>query len=154
MFRKRKNNWLNYKPTVTGDAALFGDSITAPSAVAVDTPHIIGYLRFDNANAYTIGANGSSNLTLNNGTSNAVITVTSGSHTIAENVALLSNLDVIPATSTQLTMSGAITGLASRAVEVNGPGTLDLCIFPKRLFFMFLSSFCKIGVPPGREANF
>ncbi len=121
-----QDNWLNYKPTVTGDAALFGDSITAPSAVAVDTPHIIGYLRFDNANAYTIGANGSSNLTLNNGTSNAVITVTSGSHTIAENVALLSNLDVIPATSTQLTMSGAITGLASRAVEVNGPGTLVL----------------------------
>ena len=119
------DNWLNYKPTVLGDAALFGDTITAPSTVAVDTPHIAGYLRFDNANAYTIGANGSSNLTLNNGTSNAVTTVTTGSHTIAENVALLSHLDVIPAAGTTLTMSGVVSG-ATRNLEVNGPGALVL----------------------------
>ena len=120
-----QDNWLNYKPTVPGDAALFGDTITAPSTVAVDTPHIAGYLRFDNANAYTIGANGSSNLTLNNGTSNAVATVTSGSHTIAENVALLSHLDVIPAAGTNLTMSGVVSG-ATRNLEVNGPGAVVL----------------------------
>ena len=120
-----QDNWLNYKPTVPGDAALFGDTITAPSTVAVDTPHIAGYLRFDNANAYTIGANGSSNLTLNNGTSNAVATVTSGSHTIAENVALLSHLDVIPAAGTTLTVSGVVSG-ATRNLEVNGPGEVLL----------------------------
>jgi autotransporter-associated beta strand protein len=120
-----QDNWLNYKPTVPGDAALFGDTITAPSTVAVDTPHIAGYLRFDNANAYTIGANGSSNLTLNNGTSNAVATVTSGSHTIAENVALLSHLDVIPAAGTTLTVSGVVSG-ATRNIEVNGPGDVLL----------------------------
>lgn len=120
-----QDNWLNYKPTVPGDAALFGDSITASSVVAVDTPHIVGYLRFDNANAYTIGANGSSNLTLNNGSSNAVTTVTSGSHTIAENVALLSHLDVIPAASTTLTMSGVVSG-TSRNLDMNGPGALVL----------------------------
>ena len=119
-----QDNWLNYKPTVAGDAALFGDSIVAPSTVAVDTPHIIGYLRFDNANAYTIGANGSSNLTFNNGASNAVTTVTSGSHTIAENVILLSNLDVLPASGTSLAISGAVSG--AKNLEVNGPGTLVL----------------------------
>jgi autotransporter-associated beta strand protein len=119
-----QDNWLNYKPTVAGDAALFGDTITAPSTVAVDTPHIVGYLRFDNANAYTIGANGSSNLTLNNGASNAVTTVTSGSHTIAENVLLLSHLDVIPATGTTLTVSGGISG--AKNLELNGPGNLVL----------------------------
>ncbi len=118
-------NWDNYKPTVAGDAALFGDSITAPSSVLVDTPHIVGYLRFDNANAYTIGANGSSNLTLNNGASNAVATVTTGSHTIAENVTLLSHLDVIPASGTTLTMSGVLSG-ATRNLELNGPGNLVL----------------------------
>jgi fibronectin-binding autotransporter adhesin len=119
-----QDNWDNYKPTVAGDAALFGDSITAPSTVLVDTPHIAGYLRFDNANAYTIGANGSSNLTLNNGAANAVATVTTGSHTIAENVALLSHLDVIPASGTTLTMSGVLSG--ARNLELNGPGALVL----------------------------
>lgn len=118
-------NWDNYKPTVAGDAALFGDSITAPSTVLVDTPHIVAYLRFDNANAYTIGAGGSSNLTLNNGASNAVATVTTGSHTIAENVAMLSHLDVIPAAGTTLTMSGVLSG-ATRNLELNGPGSLVL----------------------------
>lgn len=118
------DNWLNYKPTVLGDAALFGDTITAPSTVVVDTPHIVGYLRFDNANAYTIGANGSSNLTLNNGAANAVATVTTGSHTIAENVVLLSHLDVIPAPATTLTMSGVLSG--ARNLELNGPGALVL----------------------------
>lgn len=121
-----QDNWLNYKPTVAGDAALFGDTITAPSTVLVDTPHIVGYLRFDNANAYTIGASGSSNLTLNNGTSNAVATVTSGSHTIAENVALLSSLDLLPATSSTLAISGIVSGASTRAVEVAAPGTVVL----------------------------
>ena len=120
-----QDNWLNYKPTITGDAALFGDSITAPSTVAVDTSHTVGYIRFDNANAYIIGANGSSNLSLNNGVSNAVITVTSGSHTIAENVALSSNLILAPATATTLTISGVVSG-AARNVTVNAPGTVEL----------------------------
>lgn len=120
-----QDNWDNYKPTVAGDAALFGDSITAPSTVLVDTPHIAGYLRFDNANAYTIGANGSSNLTLNNGASNAVATVTTGSHTIAENVVLLSHLDVIPAAGSTLTHSGVLSGSAKN-LELNGPGALVL----------------------------
>jgi fibronectin-binding autotransporter adhesin len=120
-----QDNWDNYKPTIAGDAALFGDSITAPSTVVVDTPHIAGYLRFDNTNAYTIGTNGSSNLTLNNGSSNAVATVTTGSHTIAENVALLSHLDVIPASGTTLTLSGVLSG-STRNLELNGPGSLVL----------------------------
>lgn len=120
-----EDNWLNYKPTVAGDAALFGDTILAASTVAVDTPHIVGFLRFDNAiNSYTIGANGSSNLTLNNGASNAVTTVTSGSHTIAENILLLSHLDVIPATGTTLTVSGVVSG--AKNLELNGPGNLVL----------------------------
>ena len=60
-------NWTNYKPTVTGDAALFGSAITSPSTINVDTAHSVGYMRFDNSNAYTIGSNGSANLTLDNG---------------------------------------------------------------------------------------
>jgi autotransporter-associated beta strand protein len=118
-------NWDNYKPTVPGDAALFGSAITAPSTVLVDTPHTVSYLRFDSANAYTIGANGSGNLSLNNGSSIAAVTVTSGSHTIAENVALLSNTNLLPATGTTLTVSGVISG-AGRSVDINGSGSVEL----------------------------
>ena len=50
-------NWTNYKPTVAGDAALFGSAITAAATVNVDTAHTLGFMTFDNANSYTIGTN-------------------------------------------------------------------------------------------------
>ncbi len=118
-------NWTGYTPTTAGDAALFGSAITAPRTVSVDSPQIVSFLRFNNANAYTLGANGSSNLTLNNGSSSAVVSVTSGSHTIAENIALLSNASLTAASSTQLTVSGVISG-ASRSIDANGAGTVVL----------------------------
>jgi fibronectin-binding autotransporter adhesin len=118
-------NWTGYLPETAGDAALFGPAITAPAMVSVDTPQSVGYIRFNNANAYTIGSNGSNFLTLNNGASPAVVTVSSGSHTIAEDIALLSNLGVLPATGTTLTISGVVSG-TGRTLDVNGPGTLVL----------------------------
>ncbi len=117
-------NWTGYLPEIAGDAALFGSVITAPRAVIVDTPQSVGFIRFNNANAYTIGANGSSNLTLNNSANNAVVTVTTGSHTIAENVFLASNMVAQPAATTTLTMSGVVSG--ARNVQVNGAGTVEL----------------------------
>ena len=119
-------NWTNYKPTILGDAALFGSAITAPSTVVVDTPHSLAFLRFDNAtHAYTIGSNGSSNLSLNNGADNASVAVTSGSHEIAENVTLISNMGAELAAATNLTMSGIVTG-TGKSVQVSGSGTLVL----------------------------
>ena len=118
------SNWTNYKPTNAGDAALFGSSITAPSTINVDTPQTVGYMRFNNVNAYTIGNAGSSNLTLNNGTATAVITVTLGSHIIAENVTLASTVSVAPATGQQLTINGNLSGTGG--VQVNDAGTLVL----------------------------
>jgi autotransporter-associated beta strand protein len=118
-------NWNNYKPTVAGDAALFGSAITAPATIAVDTPHTVGYMRFHNdANAYTIGAAGNSNLTLDNGASAAAITVTSGSHIIAENILLNSNLNVAAASGTTLTVSGNLSG--NFGVEKKDAGELVL----------------------------
>ena len=118
-------NWTGYPPTSAGDAALFGAAITGPATVLVDTPQIVGFMRFHNANAYTIGASGSNFLTLNNGASNAVVSVTSGSHVIAENVALLSNASMTPAAGAQLTVSGIISG-AGRNLDINGPGDVVL----------------------------
>jgi len=118
-------NWNNYKPTVAGDAALYGSAITGPATIAVDAPHTVGYMRFDNAtNSYTIGAAGSSNLTLDNGASAAAITGTSGSHIIAENILLNSNLNVSPASGTTLTVSGNLSGAGG--VEKKDAGELVL----------------------------
>jgi autotransporter-associated beta strand protein len=118
-------NWLEYKPTVDGDAALFGDSIAAPSVVLVDTPHTVSSIRFDNANSYTIGASGGNNLTVGNTLGAALISNTTGSHTIAENMALTSNLSILPASGTALTASGLISG-AARNIAVNGAGNVTV----------------------------
>jgi autotransporter-associated beta strand protein len=118
-------NWTGYKPTAVGDAPLFGLTIAAPANIAVDTPQTVGYMRFDNAtNAYTIGATGSSNLTLDNGAFNAVVAVNSGSHIIAENVALTSNTVVAPASGATLTVSGSLSGAGG--VSLSDAGTLVL----------------------------
>ena len=117
-------NWTNYKPSVAGDAVLFGAAITAPATITVDSPQSVGFMRFDNLNTYTIGTTGSSNLTMDNGTSNAVITVTSGSHVIAENVTLASNTSVAPASGTTLTVTGALSGAS--ALQLTDAGTLVL----------------------------
>jgi autotransporter-associated beta strand protein len=119
-------NWTNYKPAAAGDAALFSSAyFTGPATISVDTPHTVGYLRFNNdANAYTIGATGSGNLTLDNGASAAVVVVNSGSHIIAENVLLTSSVTVAPASGATLTVSGNISGAGG--VQLTDAGTLTL----------------------------
>ena len=117
-------NWTNYKPTVAGDAALFGSAITAAATVAVDTAHTLGFMTFDNANSYTIGNNGSSNLTLDNSGSAALVSLVSGNHTIAENVTLTSSMAVVPSTGTGLTISGNLSGAGG--VQMSGAGSLTL----------------------------
>ncbi len=117
-------NWTNYKPTVAGDAALFGSAITAAATVTVDSAHTLGYMTFDNANSYTIGNAGSSNLTLDNSGLPALIRLVSGNHTIAENVALTSSVTVVPGTGTGLTISGNLSGAGG--VQMSGAGSLTL----------------------------
>jgi autotransporter-associated beta strand protein len=117
-------NWTNYKPTVVGDAALFGSAITGPATITVDMPHTAGWLRFDNTNAVTIGSTGSSNLTLNNGAYTAMVVVNSGSHIIAENVLLTSSVVVSPASGATLTVSGNLTGAGG--VQLGDAGKLVL----------------------------
>ena len=118
-------NWNNYKPTVAGDAALFGSAITEPATIIVDTAHSAGYLSFDNLNSVTIGTIGSSNLTLDNGAFSGLVVVNSGSHFIAENVTLAGNIIVAPATGTTLTVSGNLGGVG-KGLQLTDAGTLVL----------------------------
>ena len=88
-------------------------------------PETVGYITFNNAAAaYTIGTPGSSNLTLDNGSTAALITVNAGSHTIAENINSNSPLTVSTDSGTALTISGAING--SQGLSKVGLGTLTL----------------------------
>ena len=121
--------WLNYTPSVAGDAALFGTSpgLTSSGTIAVNVPESVGYMTFDNTTAsYTIGTLGSGNLTLDNGTASAMISVLDGgSHTIAESMVLNSNLIVATDSTATLTIAGALSG-SGRSLTKTDAGTLIL----------------------------
>jgi autotransporter-associated beta strand protein len=80
-------------------------------------------MRFDNPNVITLGTGGD-NLTFDNGTSPAIVGVNSGSHVIAENIFLASDLIAGPASGTTLTVSGNTSGI--KALHLSGAGTLVL----------------------------
>ena len=77
---------------------------------------------------YTLARNSTETLTLNNGTSDATVTVTSGTHTISAPVSLASNLAVsVTGGSDSLSVSGGISESGgSRALTKTGAGTLTL----------------------------
>ena len=120
--------WINYVPSVAGDAALFGASpgLTSSGTVFVNVPETVGFLTIDNtAASYTIGSSGSSNLTFDNGPSQAIFSVFhGGSHTLAENVTLNSTLVFSIDPTATLSVTGSIGGVGG--VTKDGPGTLDV----------------------------
>ena len=76
---------------------------------------------------YDIKSTGSGQLQLNNGSSNATITVSAGSQTIAAPVVLENNVNVAVATGASLTISGAIgQSGGSDALTLSGGGRLFL----------------------------
>ncbi len=124
-------NWTSYIPSTAGDAALFGPGpggLTAPGTVTLSVAESVGYMTFNRATPYTIGATNSSRLTLDNGTVPAVVTVNAGSHVINENVVLNSNLTVTTDPTTTLTMNGVVSG-AGKGLTKNGAGKLALTGF-------------------------
>ena len=124
-------NWVgNTVPNAVTAAASFGGgsgtNITAPRTITVDGAFTVGSLAFNNpTNAYTLAAGAGANLTLDNGASMSLVTVSAGSHTIAAPMTLTArgaSFNVIGAADT-LTVSGAIGGSGSGPVK-NGSGTL------------------------------
>jgi len=75
---------------------------------------------------YTIAQQGSGGtLLLANGADSATLTVAAGEDTISAPVALQSNLVVLPAAGSQLTISGGISG-AGQSLSIDGQGTVIL----------------------------
>lgn len=105
-------NWTGYTPVLAGDAALLGSGLTASDTVSLPVSLLLGYLTFDNAFKYTVGASGGNNLTLSTGNSQvpSLIRVLSGSHTIAENIVLSNDVSVTTADDTALALDGSLSG--------------------------------------------
>jgi fibronectin-binding autotransporter adhesin len=116
-------NWQNGSPNAIGATAEFGSAITGPQTVTLDASRTVGLVKFNNANAYTIG--GSSTLTLNQTTGNAEIQVLSGGHTISAPIALTDSVDInLFNAANSLSLLGNLSG--SGAIAKSGPGNLTL----------------------------
>ena len=117
-------NWLNnIVPNGVGAPATFGSVITSPRTVTLDVPVTVGAINFANTNRYTLlDTTGSNSITLNNGTSDAIIGVTAGSHLINAPVVLGGNggvdVSVTPSTGT-LTISSVISEATSGTGVLN-----------------------------------
>jgi hypothetical protein len=118
------SNWDPGVPNGIGQRAVFGDIITAPRTVTMDSRFAVGSIEFDNTNAYTIA--GFAGLTLNAGAGDAHIRVTKGRHVISAplNVADDVVITVVGADS-RLSLTQPL-GNNTAALTKAGAGTLEV----------------------------
>lgn len=117
-------NWLGGVPIAEGDSALLGTVITANRIVTVNGAFTLGRLTLDDNNSYTVSGASPNALTFD-GTknANAILSVVNGTHTVATPITLASALDVVNATFSTLTFSGAISG--TLPLSLSGPMLLS-----------------------------
>jgi autotransporter-associated beta strand protein len=118
-------NWTGgVVPSNAGDTATFSTTIATPTAITLGTAVRVGHLVFNSPVSYTI--TGTSTLTIDNteGTGIPDVTLSVGSHAIAVPVTLVGGVTVNTASSTSLTISGAVGGIGP--VVKAGPGGLTL----------------------------
>jgi uncharacterized repeat protein (TIGR03803 family) len=124
-------NWSgNSMPVRAGDSATFGSAITAPSTVTLDGAWTVGSVIFNNSNSYTVAAGtdplgNAGSLNLDNGSADASVTDSGGTHSITAPVILTSNVTLtVVNSSDSLQLTGPISGVGS--VTTNGNGTVTL----------------------------
>jgi autotransporter-associated beta strand protein len=109
----------------TGDTVLF-DSATG-STVNLDgaSPSVAG-ITFDNSSTgFTIAQGLGGVLHFANGGTSAIITVVAGSHTISAPLQLDSNVTILPAAGSELTISGNVSGAAALVINDRGKVVLS-----------------------------
>jgi hypothetical protein len=117
-------NWLDNKVVNgRGHIAIFGDVITAARTVTLDADQTVGQLRFDSAFSYTIA--GTNTLTLDRTSSDAMIQVSQGNHTVSTPVVMVRSTTLDVAADSSLTLTGTI-GASGVAVTKTGAGTAVL----------------------------
>lgn len=116
-------NWDAAVPNaVQARAVLASPPLTGPATVTLDVPVTLGLLGISGFETYTLA--GTDSLTLDNGGLSSVITVADGLHQISAPVVLAGNATVNPATGSELTLSGTLTG--SSTFGIAAPGTVKL----------------------------
>jgi hypothetical protein len=120
------SDWSGAPPQSAGDTANFDNAITANSTVRLSGNWTVGTMNFNSTKSYTIGPGTGGTLTLDNGTGNAAIDDTGGSHSITVPVVLNSNTiaNVANAANT-FKITGAISGNGGLTVAGAGVFTLS-----------------------------
>jgi fibronectin-binding autotransporter adhesin len=116
-------NWTNSTiPAGTSPMVMFGNNITAPATVTLDSSPTFGPLTFSNSNnyGYTLAPGSGGTLTLN-----GLVTVSNGTNTISTPVALGAIVPVNIASGAALTISGPISG-SRVGLTLGGSGLLTL----------------------------
>ncbi len=116
-------------PTAAGDTASFTTAQSSPRTVTLNGSQTVGTINFNSAapNGYTVAV-GSGSLTLDNTTSNSVISVFTGAHTINPAIALTTNTNITVTNSgDSLTLGGVVSNTAgAKTIAKSGAGKLVL----------------------------
>jgi hypothetical protein len=122
-------NWTGGVPNAIGAPANFLSKITSAATVTLDSAVVVGAMKFDNANSYTIAGTGS--ITLDVSAGSATIDVVSGKHKISVPVVVADSAQMTIAGSSVLTLGNTLTINSGQTVKKAGSGllitgTLDL----------------------------
>lgn len=124
------SNWLPSShgtdaPDGNNRSASFGDRITSPQTVSVNTDVTVKDIQFESANTYAIGGPGS--VTLESDSGNAAVGVTEGTHEFQVRVNLASPTDITATAGTQLDLNNQLT-LNDNDLNISGEGKVNLNI--------------------------
>ncbi|MDD4442440.1 MAG: autotransporter-associated beta strand repeat-containing protein [Kiritimatiellae bacterium] len=114
------SNWTVAPASAAGSQVRFDSAITAPATVTA-AGETVGEIYLNNAAAYTLGGSG---LTLDNGSSPALISVESGAHVVSAPLTLNGDTTLDLWASTALTLD-TVNG-ATSTLTAQGNGTLAL----------------------------
>ncbi len=122
-------NWsTGSAPSQPGVCVIVGTGTTAPLQITLAGQQTVGSLIFANSASNSTGYELSDGtLVLDNSGTDARITVTGGSHSIAASVTLNDNLVITPSAGTALEIDGAVgESSVGKSLTLSGPGTLVL----------------------------
>jgi hypothetical protein len=111
-------NWIGGVPNAIGAAANFNPTNSSPFFVFTDTPVIVGSLKFDSPNQFSIGGAGS--LTLQVASGAGTINVLQGSHKINLPSIIASDASITVASGATLTVGNPMTIKTGKTVTKTG----------------------------------
>ncbi len=120
-------NWLGGIPNGIGARASFGGGpgiLNSPATITVSGAKTVGTIIFNSSSSYQVTGAATDTITLDNGTTTPSVSVLTGSHTLTAPIVLTRATEITAAASTELTVSGVISG--AHSVTLNAPGLVTL----------------------------